>query len=160
MITRSASTGSWRTISARPGPVGTTPLYPRSSWRRNASPAASTASGLSAVHSASVVWPVWSMRMSRAIGPPRFAVDPMVRLHAELLARNSADLAAVRPALGLAHHVADDRPDRLLLAGADLLGGVGVGVDRRLDEPLELVAVAHRPQALGLDDRGRLAALG
>src|SRR3954469_2247037 len=81
-------------------------------------------------------------------------------LHAELLAGDPADFAAVRTASGLAHHVADDRPDRLLLAGADLVGGVGVGVDRLLNEPVELVAVPHPPRALGVDDRRRLAALG
>ena len=42
----------------------------------------------------------------------------------------AVDLAAVGAALGLRHHGADDGADRLAVAGADLLGGLGVGGDR------------------------------
>ena len=53
----------------------------------------------------------------------------------------------------------DDRADRLRVAAAHALGDVRVGGDRG-DHPGQLVAVAHRAEALALDDRGRLAALG
>ena len=50
--------------------------------------------------------------------------------------------------------------DRLHVAAAQLLGDVGVGLQRGLDDRRELVAAADRAQALGLDDRARVAALG
>src|SRR5262245_26028768 len=163
MITSSASKGSSRTCSASPSPVETIAKYPRSSSSRNAATAASIASGSSAVHSASVVWPDWSMRMSRDMRTSIGLGDPIVRraglLEAELLAHEPRDLAAVGAAARLAHHVADDDANRLHVAAAQALGDVGIGVERRLDERLELVAAADRSEPLGLDDRGGVAAL-
>src|SRR3954452_20162345 len=82
------------------------------------------------------------------------------RSGADLLADQAADLAAVRGALRLAHHVAYDLADRAPAAGPDGLDRVRVRVDRRADDPLELVAVAHGAEALRLDDAGRVASLG
>ena len=62
------------------------------------------------------------------------------------------DLAAVRAALRLAHHEADDRPHRLVVAAADLLRGALVGGDRGRDDPGQLVAAA------GEGEDGRAAA--
>src|ERR1700679_3891466 len=79
----------------------------------------------------------------------------------QLLPDQAVDLAAVGAALGLLHHGADDRADRLAVAGADLLGGFRVGLDCRRDDRLQLAAVrGHLGEALALDDRGRVAALG
>ena len=63
---------------------------------------------------------------SRARRP--WASDP------ELLVDQPRDLGAVGAALGLAHHVADDRADRLGVAVAHALGGVRVGGERRRDD--------------------------
>ena len=60
---------------------------------------------------------------------------------AELRADQAVDLAAVGAALGLAHDGADDGADRLAVAGADLLGGLGVGLDRGGDDRLQLAVV-------------------
>ena len=60
---------------------------------------------------------------------------------AELLPDQAVDLAAVGAALGLLHHGADDGADRLAVAGADLLGGLGVGLDRGGDDRLQLAVV-------------------
>src|SRR4051794_566300 len=182
MITRSASSGSSRTCSAWPSPVETMPKEPWSSSARNARTAASTASGSSDVHSASVVWRVWSMRMRRdmrtswggtgsclcyARATPgcegflsRAGPRPSPVSEPELLAHDPRDLAAVGAALGLAHHEADDDADRLHVAGAKLLDDRGVGVERLLDDRLERGAAADRAQALRLDDPPRGAALG
>src|SRR5688500_4927288 len=62
----------------------------------------------------------------------RLASQPQLR------ADQLRDLAAVGAALGLAHHVADDRADRGTHAVLDLRGFVGVGLDRRLDNRVEL----------------------
>src|SRR3954452_16258205 len=89
------------------------------------------------------------MRMRRAMAS-------MVRLRAisdaELLAQQAVDLAAVGAALGLAHDRADERADRLRVAAAHALGDVGVRLDHARDDGGELVAVAHRAEALALDD--------
>src|SRR3979411_1828409 len=45
---------------------------------------------------------------------------------AELLVDQPRDLGAVGPALGLAHHIPDDRTDRLGVPFADALGRVGI----------------------------------
>src|SRR5918994_3341621 len=71
----------------------------------------------------------------------------------ELLADQAADLAAVRPALGLAHHEAEDRAHRLVVAAADLLRGALVRGDRGRHDAGELVAALHRREALSLGDR-------
>src|SRR3954469_16454474 len=78
---------------------------------------------------------------------------------AELLPDQAVDLAAVGPALGLPHHGADDGADRLTVAGADLLGSLGVGLDRGGDDRLELTAVGDLGEALALDDRSRVTTL-
>src|SRR3954470_7725713 len=78
----------------------------------------------------------------------------------ELLAHDARDLAAVGAALRLAHDEADDDPDRLHVALAQLLDDVGIGVERLLHDRLERVAAADGAEALALDDRPRVAALG
>src|SRR4051794_36770140 len=78
---------------------------------------------------------------------------------AQPLADEARDLAPVGGPLGLAHHGADDRADRLWIAGADLLGGDGLGLDRRGDDRLQLARVRHLCQAFTLDDRLGVAAL-
>src|SRR2546423_11329517 len=79
-ITSSASTGRSRTCVAWPSPSETTANEPSSSSARNAATADSTEAGSAALHSASVVWPVRSIRISFDMSPPG-AVDvaPMVR---------------------------------------------------------------------------------
>src|SRR5947208_504766 len=67
---------------------------------------------------------------------------------------------AVGPALCLAHDEADDRADRLSLAGSDPLRGVGVGLDRGLHDPRQLVVAGQSAQSLGVDDRCRVSPLG
>src|SRR5436305_1863543 len=62
-------------------------------------------------------------------------------LKVELLPDQPIDLPAVSAALGLLHHGADDGADRLAIAGADLLGGLGVGFDRSGDDRLQLTVV-------------------
>src|SRR5215831_16221529 len=63
---------------------------------------------------------------------------------AELLVHEPRHLAAVGAALGLAHHVADDRPDRLGVAGANLLGGVRVRCQGGGDHGAKLIAAVER----------------
>src|SRR2546423_9024351 len=53
-------------------------------------------------------------------------------------------LAAVGPTLGLSHNGPNQRTDRLHVAGADLLGGLGVAGDRPVHDLLE--PVAQRPE--------------
>src|ERR1051326_6535062 len=85
----------------------------------------------------------------------------LVALSFQLLANQPVDFAAVGAALGLLHHGADDCADRLLVAGADLLGGLWVGVDRGGNDCLQLTAVSrHLGQPFALDDGGRVTALG
>src|SRR5215211_468661 len=67
MTTSSASSGSSRTTSAVPSGRLTEAIIPRSSSRRNASIAASSPVPSPAVHSASVVWPLPSSLIKRAI---------------------------------------------------------------------------------------------
>ena len=55
-------------------------------------------------------------------------------------ADQARDLAPVRAALGLAHDETHEGPDRLLVAGAHTLGGLGIRLDRPVDDRLELVA--------------------
>src|ERR1700704_1608607 len=154
ITTRSASTGSSVTCSARPSPCGTTAKEPRSNSSRNAVTADSTEGASAAVHSGSVVWPLRSMRTSRDIG----ALLPLggatngtpAALQPELLADQPGDLAAVRATLGLAHHGADQRTDRLGIARAHLVGRVGVRRDRARDDLPQLAVVpGHPPQVLG-----------
>jgi hypothetical protein len=57
------------------------------------------------------------------------------------------------------HHRADERPERALVAGADLLRGVGVGGDGRLDGCDQLVLARDLPP-VRLDHRIRLALTG
>src|SRR5262245_62814987 len=99
------------------------------------------------------------MRTSRAMRAPLvrglrgFSVTPgRAWSGADLLTDQAADLAAVRGALRLAHHVADDLADRRPAARLDRLHSIRIGLDRRLHDLGELVAVAHRGEALGLDD--------
>src|SRR3954452_6659436 len=77
----------------------------------------------------------------------------------QLLADQPAHLAAVRAALGLLHHRADDHPGRLRVAGAHLLGGLRIGLDRGGDDRLELAAVRDLSEALALDQLLGVAAL-
>src|SRR3989440_8683455 len=165
ITTRSASTGSSLTCSARPSPCGTTAKEPRSDSSRNAATADSTERSSAAVHSASVVWPLRSMRTSRDI----WALLPLTRatngtpvaLHAELLADQAGDLAPVRTALGLPHDGADQRADRLRVAAAHLVGRVGVRLDRARDDLGQLAVLSSdRRQVLGFDDRRGVAPLG
>src|SRR3954469_15265375 len=81
-------------------------------------------------------------------------------LQPELLADDPRDLLAVGAAARLLHHVADDHADRLHVAALQLLRHVGVGGQRPLDDGPELVAAADRGEALALDDRRGVAALG
>src|SRR4051794_8998848 len=74
---------------------------------------------------------------------------------AELLADQAVHLAAVRAALRLAHHEADDRPDRLALAPLVLLDGLRVRLEGPVDDLAELVATRYGQAAL-LDHGGRL----
>src|SRR5829696_55232 len=108
------------------------------------------------------------MRTSRAIGRSSFTCEDGVAVNgtprgarsgADLLPDQPRDLAAVRGALRLAHDVTDDLADRAAAARPDGLDRVRVGVDRRLDDLGQLIAVAHGAEALGLDDRGRRAAV-
>src|SRR3954469_18352169 len=78
---------------------------------------------------------------------------------AQLLAQQAVDLGAVRAALRLAHHGPDERPDRLRIAAADALGHVRVRLDHTGDDGGQLVAVAHRAEALALDDLLGVAAV-
>src|SRR4051794_17739080 len=80
-------------------------------------------------------------------------------LDAELLPDQAGDLSPVGTTLGLLHDRADDGADRLAVAGLDLLGGGGVGLDRGGDDALELAAVGDLGEALARDDRRRVAAL-
>src|SRR5258708_10983548 len=84
----------------------------------------------------------------------------VVRLDPQLLADQPRDLAAVGPALGLAHHVPHDRTDRLGVALADTLRRVGVGGQRRGHDLAQLVSLADRLQALSPHDLRRVATLG
>src|SRR3954447_6076574 len=73
---------------------------------------------------------------------------PMIRrgsLQTQLLAHEAVDLTAVGAALRLAHDEADDRADRLGLAALELLDGLRVGLERTVDDALELVAARHPP---------------
>ena len=63
----------------------------------------------------------------------------------ELRADQPLHLAAVGAALRLPHHGADDRADRLPLAGLDLLDRVGVGGDRAIDDLAQLVRPPRAP---------------
>src|SRR5680860_455455 len=87
-------------------------------------------------------------------------LSPLEPSETELLPDQAGYLAAVGAALGLLHHGADDRADRLAVAAADLLGGLGVGLDRGGDDRVELAAVGDLGEALAVDDRLRVAALG
>src|SRR5205807_8427472 len=73
----------------------------------------------------------------------------------ELLADQAVHLATVGAALRLAHHLPDDRADRLAVARPHALRRVGVRGDRGRDDRSELLAVADRAKALGLHDRDR-----
>src|SRR5688572_29303761 len=83
---------------------------------------------------------------------------PRRTLFGEPLADQARDLAAVGAALGVAHDRPDDRADRLAVAGADLLGGLGVRLDRGVDPLLQLAAVGDRGQSLALHDLGGISA--
>src|SRR5204863_71398 len=102
-------------------------------------------------HSASMVCPVWSMRISRDIGKTSWGrwwtgnATPELS-GSQALQDHPPDLPAIGPALCLAHHVADQRPDRLHVVGPDLLGGAGVAGKRLLDEPLELTVFPSQGQ--------------
>src|SRR6266511_2613246 len=78
---------------------------------------------------------------------------------AKLCPNQPRDFAPIRAALGLAHHGPHNRADRLRVAAPDLLGRAGLGLDRALDDGLQLARVRHLPEALALDDLGRVAAL-
>src|SRR3954449_13359453 len=82
------------------------------------------------------------------------------RLDPKLLADQPVDLATIGAALGLAHHRSDERAHRLGVAAADALDDVLVLGDHLGDDVRQLVAALHRRQALALDDRRRVAALG
>ena len=94
------------------------------------------------------------MNRIKVWGRPREPLEP------ELLAHDPRDLAAVGAPAGLAHDVADDDADRFHVTGAQALGDLGVGVECRLHGGVERVAAADGTEALGLDDGGRVAALG
>ena len=84
-----------------------------------------------------------------------------LRVESELIPDQARDLAAVRAALCLAHHVADERADRLGVAGAYLLRRLGVGCERRRDDLRESrVRCVERSEPLALDDRRRVATFG
>src|SRR5436190_1268947 len=70
----------------------------------------------------------------------------------KLLLDQAVDLAAVGAALGLLHHRTDDRADGLLIAGTNLLGRLGICLDRGGDDRLQLAAVGDLSKALMLDD--------
>src|SRR3954471_5556497 len=78
----------------------------------------------------------------------------------EPLANQLRDRAAVGSSLRLLHHRADDSADRLLVALAHLLRGLGFGLDRAIDDALQLGGVGDLRQAFALDDLGRLPAVG
>src|SRR6266540_309229 len=101
------------------------------------------------------------MRISRAIGNLLVGTwRPMIRaLQADPVTYQALDLAAVGSALGLTHHRADERADRLLVAALHLLDGGGVRLDDSIDDHAELVAARH-PEAAACDDRVRVATLG
>src|SRR6187200_1600207 len=98
--------------------------------------------------------PLIEIRTSPSVTPLARRFFPLP----ELLEDQPPNLPAVRPALGLAHDVADDGPHRLLLARADLVRRLGIGLDRRLHDGYELVAAAQRAEVLGGDDRLGVAA--
>src|SRR5947209_7553759 len=164
-MTRSASRGSSRTCVAAPPPWSTTPTYPSSSAARNSATAASNAAGLSLVHCARVEWPVPSILMRRDIPVSscrrclgRILVEA-ASSEAEALANQALHLATVGAALRLAHHRADDRADRLLLAALQLRHRTFVRGDRAVDDPAELVGAREGERALG-HDRVGVAAFG
>src|SRR3954469_8958622 len=80
--------------------------------------------------------------------------------HPQLLADQAIDLAAVGAALGLAHDGADQGAHGLRVAAADALRDVRIVGDHLGDDVGQLIAGLHRGEALALDDRGRVAALG
>src|SRR4051812_24376075 len=85
--------------------------------------------------------------------PCQISYPDLTVLRADVLPNQSLDLAAVRPALRGLHHSADDRPNCLVVAGPDLLDGVGIVGQRLLDDPFELVAAGLGETAVR-DDRG------
>ena len=66
---------------------------------------------------------------------------------AELLVDQARDLGAVGAAFRLAHHLPDDRADRLGVAVAHALRRVGVGRQRRRDDRRQLILAADRARA-------------
>src|SRR3954469_443555 len=80
-------------------------------------------------------------------------------LRVDSLADDALHFAAVGTALGGFHDGADDRPDRLVVAAADLLDGVRVVGHRLLDDSLELVGAGLAQAAFGDDRRGIAAFL-
>src|SRR5918992_1317074 len=78
-------------------------------------------------------------------------------LHGPLGAQSLEYELARPPAVGVAtsraHHLSDEEPDHLLVAGADPLGLVGVGGDHLVHHPAELIR-ADRGESLALDDGG------
>jgi len=70
---------------------------------------------------------------ARAAGPTATRSRTLPR-RADRLANQAGDLTAVRAPLRLAHHESDERPDRLHVAGPNLLGGRRVGRDRPGDD--------------------------
>src|SRR5918996_4872712 len=102
------------------------------------------------------------MRSSRPIDPPSSGAENTPRPRgtgSEPLADHALDLAAVRPALRLAHDRADDRADRPVVAGADLLHRVRLVGHCPLDDRRQLVLAGAGEPPL-FDDRPWVPALG
>src|SRR3954471_4018014 len=89
---------------------------------------------------------------------PAVCAQPPRTLQAQSRPQQAVDLAAVRAALGLAHHRADQGAHRLRVAAADALDDVRVLLDHLGDDRLELAAVLHRGEALAFGDLGGVAA--
>src|SRR3954471_20469916 len=123
--------------------------------------AASTDAGSSEVHSASVVCPVLSMRMSLAMEESyarghltKRPLGPRAdRSDAQLVADEPLDGPTVRATLRLAHHGAHQRADRLRVASADARDDVRVLLEHARHDRLQLAVGAHRGQTLALDHR-------
>src|SRR4051812_49733232 len=97
------------------------------------------------------------MRIRRDMRSPLSSTS-FSRSYAQLLPDQAVHLAAVRAALRLAHHEADDGADGLALATAQLLDRLRVGLERPLHDRLELVR-AREPERALLDDRLGVAAV-
>src|ERR1035441_4157215 len=86
-------------------------------------------------------------KVARTPGHSCAASDP------ELLVDQARDLGPVGTTLGLAHHIADDRPDRLGVSLPNAGGRIGVGLERRRHDSRQLLTAVHRRETLGGDDR-------